>query len=74
MSKEGGGWGQQKALASGYYTKGPDMTLGAGCDHLVIIMNLRNPLLADKGQYYQVMKDVIPIPLIPGVPSWALKY
>lgn len=40
MSKEGGGsWGQQKALASGYYTKGPDMTFwGAGCDHLVIIM------------------------------------
>ena len=40
MSKEGGGsWGQQKALASGYYTKGPDMTFwGAGCDHLIIIM------------------------------------
>lgn len=31
MSKEGGGsWGQQKALASGYYTKGPDMTIGGG--------------------------------------------
>ena len=40
MSKEGGGsWGQQKALASSYYTKGPDMTFwGAGCGHLVIIM------------------------------------
>ena len=41
MSKDGGGsWERQKALASGYYTKGPDMTIWEGerCDHLVIIM------------------------------------